>query len=84
MYKTVRQRAESIKVQQQKVLAWIARGELIATDVSESRGGRPRWRISDEDWQQFLTSRSNQSTISTATNTTKRKRRTDPGVIQFY
>ncbi len=41
-----------------KVLIFIARGELKATNVSLSE--RPRWKIAPADLQRFLDARSNQ------------------------
>jgi len=45
-YLTPPQYAEMLGVKPDKILSWIARGELRAIDVSERAGiGRPRWRI---------------------------------------
>jgi hypothetical protein len=38
-----------------KVHGWIHRGELVASDLSERRGGqRPRWRIDPAELSAFL------------------------------
>lgn len=83
-WKKVKERAESIGVDQQKVLTWIHLGYLRAVDVSQSPGGRPRWRISDDDWAEFLASRSTQAAPPPPTEKPKRRRRTDSNVIEFY
>ena len=41
--------AEWLRVRTDKVRGWIKSGELAAVDVSESIGGRPRWRIFQDD-----------------------------------
>ena len=38
--------ARQYGVKPDKILAWIARGELRAVNVAERIGSRPRWRIS--------------------------------------
>ena len=40
-----------------KVLTWIRSGELRAFDMSTKPGGRPRYRIYEEDVQRFERSR---------------------------
>jgi len=51
--------AARLKVRPGKVLLWIASGELLAINVAENAAGkRPRWRVSEEALQTFLTSRS--------------------------
>ena len=61
---TVQLAAESIHVNKHTILAWIASGELPATNISSS-SLRPRWRISKDDLAKFMRSRS----------TAKRKRK---------
>ncbi|MHB1426943.1 MAG: helix-turn-helix domain-containing protein [Gemmataceae bacterium] len=55
---TTRDVARRLGVSVDKVRAWIASGELRAIDVALRRGGRPRWRITAEDLDAFLVSRS--------------------------
>jgi transposase len=50
--------ARRLRVKPSKVIRWIRTGELTAIDVSEKRGGRPRWHVAPEDLQRFLESRS--------------------------
>ena len=50
--------AKRLGVSPDKVLGWIAKGELAAVNVGN--GHRPRWRISPESIEEFLTARANQ------------------------
>lgn len=45
--------AERLRVSPDKVRAWIDRGELLAVNVAERLGGRPRWRIDPEALADF-------------------------------
>ena len=83
-YLTVPQLAESLGVDAMKVLGWIHRGELQAIDVSERRGGRPRWRIPVAAWQAFQAARSNQASIPAPRQQRRRRRVRDESVIEFY
>ena len=76
---TVPQVAERLQVSRHKVLRWIAAGELAATDLSQSRVERPRYRIREAELSRFLNGR--QATPSPAkprADTSKR-----PAVRQF-
>lgn len=64
--------AKFLRTDPHKVLDWIGSGALKAVNLSD--GARPRWKVSPEDLQKFLNTRSNQ----TATPATKRKRRDLP------
>lgn len=55
---TVRQVAERYGVNVSKVLAWIAAGTLLAVNIAQRSGGRPRWRITTEAVEQFELARS--------------------------
>ncbi len=72
--------AEELGIRQSKIATWIRSGELIAVDVSETRGGRPRWRISREALDSFLLRR--QSTPPA--EPIRRRRRQDENVIKFF
>jgi excisionase family DNA binding protein len=52
-YLTPPQIAKALGVGNDKVWGWIRRGELVATNVTTKPGGRPRWRISKEDFDAF-------------------------------
>jgi Helix-turn-helix domain len=70
--------AKQFRVKRAKVLAWIASGQLSAFDVSDKPGGRPRWRVRQEDLDAFLAGRSNRATVQT-----KPRRRSAP-LIEFF
>jgi Helix-turn-helix domain len=53
------QLAAECGLEAQKICDWIAAGELIAVNVAQKTGGRPRWRIRVADWEAFLASRQN-------------------------
>ena len=72
--------AEELGIRQSKIAAWIASGELIAVDLSESRGGRPRWRIRRSDLEAFLLRRQSQKPAEPI----RRRKRQDTGVIKFF
>jgi excisionase family DNA binding protein len=72
--------AETLGVNESKVLTWIRTGELVAINVATRLGGRPRWRIAQEALDQFLTARSAQPPAPVE----RRRRRADPAAIQFF
>lgn len=72
--------AERYAVAVDKVLGWIARGELRAVNVATRAFGRPRWRISPEALEQFERARANQ----VPTRAPRKTRKCDAEVIQFY
>ena len=49
--------AKQLGIRPQKVLGWIARGELRAINMAETTAGRPRWKILPEDLERFFDSR---------------------------
>ena len=53
-YQTPPEVARLLHIRVDKVRAWITRGELVASDVSERVGGRPRYRIARDDLDAFL------------------------------
>jgi excisionase family DNA binding protein len=53
MMLTPREIAERYRVSEDKIRAWIARGELRAFNVANRQGGRPRWRIHRADLELF-------------------------------
>ena len=81
-YLKVKEVAAEARVDQAKPLGWIRTGELRAIDISERRGGRPRWRIPLEAWEEFKRARSNVAAI--APRQTTKKGRKEPDVINFY
>ena len=50
---TATQVARTLRVNSDKIRSWIRSGELVAVDVSQSPGGRPRWRITPDALDKF-------------------------------
>lgn len=63
--------ARLLRVRREKVLYWVRRGELPASDLSERRGGRPRFRIARDDLDAFLERRQ----VPVKSKTTRRRRK---------
>jgi hypothetical protein len=68
------------RVNADKVLGWIARGELRAFNAAAKVGGRPRWRIHLSDLLAFEAARS----ATPATKRPARRSRVQAGVISFF
>jgi hypothetical protein len=73
--------AETLHIDPMKILGWIRSGELRAIDISERKGGRPRWRIPRESWDAFCAARSNQATLPPPRATRRRRRFEDHQVL---
>ena len=73
-YLTPPKYAERLGIKPEKVLGWIARGELRAINVAGRVGGRPRWRISVEAIADFERRR---SAVKPAKTRRRRKRQTE-------
>jgi excisionase family DNA binding protein len=54
--------AEKLKIGHSKVLDWIRSGELAAVNVSS--GKQPRFRVSEESLQAFITRRSQTQVVT--------------------
>jgi hypothetical protein len=65
-----------------KILAWIADGTLLAINVAQRRGERPRWRISPDALAAFGAARS--SKASAPPTQPPRRRKGDGRVIEFF
>lgn len=61
-YLTPPQIARRYGVKPAKVLGWIASGELVAVNLADGPGGRPRWRVSPEALADFERRRSSRPT----------------------
>jgi hypothetical protein len=72
--------ARKLGVKPQKVLTFIATGELKAINLAERRGGRPRWKVLPEALEQFLQSRSS----SPPAPEPVRRRRREVGKKRYY
>ena len=80
---TVKAYAERMGVSPDKVLAWIASGELFAINVATNPNGeRPRWRIPPEAVKEFEAGR--RSIPPQPTSKQKPRRRAAAAVKQFF
>ncbi len=76
--RSVKQVAERLGVGQHSILSLIKSGDLVASDVSLTPGGRPRWRITPDDLEGFLLRRTHRKP-------TPRKRRRKPqNIVQYF
>lgn len=75
---TVKKCAEILGIRTRSVTTLIKSGEIRASDVSLTAGGRPRWRISPDDLQAFITRRSHQ------TRPPRRRRRKPKNVREYF
>lgn len=64
---TVPEVSRLLRVTQNKILRWIHRGELPATNVATRNAGRPRYRISHADLATFQQHRASLTTQSVGT-----------------
>ena len=71
--------AKRLGISPEKVLTWIARGELRAVNVADKMEGRPRWRIAPADLAAFEAGRAARPVIAP-----KRRRKQAAGVIEFF
>lgn len=78
-YATPKDYAVKLGVDVGKVLAWIHSGELRAIDISQTRGGRPRWRIPQQAIVDFETARSTRPPAKPV-----RRRRKQIAVHEFF
>jgi excisionase family DNA binding protein len=72
--------AKQLGVSPDKILDWIRKGELNATNVATGSGGRPRYRISEEDLSAFQRARQ----PSKPPPASPRRKKIDPGSKEFY
>ena len=70
--------AKRLGINTHKVLGWIATGQLRAINLGD--GSRPRWRILADDLDAFLARRA----ATPAAKQTRRRRKPDPAVIEFF
>lgn len=70
--------AQALGVKLQKLHAWLRSGELVGVNVATRPHGRPRWRISQTDWQAFCLRRASRPPVKPV-----RRRRQPANVIQF-
>jgi excisionase family DNA binding protein len=75
---TPREVARLLRVSPDRVRRWIERGELAAVNVSDVRGGRPRYVVLPEHLDGFVRGRS----AAAPPKAPRRRRR--PGLIDYY
>jgi excisionase family DNA binding protein len=73
--------AQTLGVNESKILGWIRNGELRGVNVAQNRNGRPRWRVSQEALDAFLLAR---SATPTPKPPRRRRRQRDTGIIEFF
>ena len=74
------QYAKRLGIKPSKVLTWIVRGELRAVNVALSTTGRPRWRIPPDAIIAF----ENQRAAKLVVKPTRRRRKRDASIIEFF
>ena len=77
--RSVRAATEMLDLGQHSVLALIKSGALVASDVSLTPGGKPRWRILQSDIDEFLARRRHQPPAPR-----RRRRRKAAATIKEY
>ena len=83
LFMTASEVAGLLRVGHSKVASWIRAGELKAADVSERPGlGRPRWRISRQDLNEFL--RGRQPVPPPPKTPRRRKLVRPPGWVEYF
>lgn len=70
--------ARLLAVNVHKILAWIASGEIRASNLGN--GSRPRWRIMPDDLQAFLDRRAAQPT----TPAPRRRRKKPENITEYF
>ncbi|MFH1922441.1 MAG: helix-turn-helix domain-containing protein [Planctomycetota bacterium] len=64
-----------------KVHAWIASGELRATNLATRPGGKPRWKIDEADLAAFEAGRANTPVPEPQR---RRRRKADASVTEYF
>jgi hypothetical protein len=77
-FKTVKQVSQKFGISQHAVLNLIKSGQIAAFDVSQSVGGRPRWRILEDSLESFISGRTYQRP------TPKRRRKRKPTAVKRW
>jgi excisionase family DNA binding protein len=75
---TVADLAKRLRVSQDKIRAWITRGELVAVNTAAALCGRPRWVIAPEALAEFERRRAGAPTPKTP----RRRKRTND--VDYY
>ncbi len=72
--------AKQLAVSVDTVLRWIRSGELKAIDCSRQCDGKPRWRVTASEFEDFQIRR---STVKNS-KPSRRPRKRESDVIEFY
>jgi hypothetical protein len=75
---TVADVARRYRVGEDKVRAWIRRGELVGVNVAANLSGKPQWRITPESVERFERRRSSEPPPKPP------RRRRQTNVIDYY
>jgi predicted site-specific integrase-resolvase len=79
---TVAQTAELEQVSQHTVLSWLKNGSLRGHNAARNPGGmKPRWRITQQDLDEFRTKR---ATVAAPQHAKRRRKQRTSGVVEFY
>ena len=81
LWLTTQEVADRYRCGVEKILQWIAHGDLTAVNVAARGGGKPRWRISAEALAEFERRR---STVPPLPMPTRRTRKADNEPISFF
>jgi len=73
---TVVEIAERLGVNSDKVLGWIRSGELTGINTSADKAGRPRWRIPESSFGEFLIDRQSRAVANDRPVGRKKKMKT--------
>ena len=78
---TAKEVAERLQVKSDRVRGWIRSGQLRGIDLSSNPGtGKPRFRVSQSDLEQFLTNRK----VLVQEKPQRRGKQSNPDVIDFF
>ena len=73
---------KAIDIDTATVRKWIAEGWLPAVDMRSPGTSRPRWRISESDFEAFVKKRSNSNAPTPAPQ--RRRRKVSDGLEKFF
>jgi len=76
---SVKDVAKQLGLRTHSILTLIKNGSLVAVDVSLAPGGRPRWRILQDDLDGFLARRTRQTPTPR-----RRKRKQSTNIRQYF
>jgi excisionase family DNA binding protein len=83
-YLTVSKIATNLGIRRGKVLGWISRGELVAVNIADKTGGRPRWRIAREAFDSFMAGRSCRAPEPQPRRRSRLTQKADPDYVKYF